>query len=86
MTDTQCPCEDCITLAICKGKDVLECPFLYTYIFDSIKYRGISNTKMEYRLKTLKSIFKKEIYKHRFGNLHKPKPEYIIWWTKEVDI
>jgi len=78
---TRCPCENCITLAICKGKDkYIKCPLLYKYIKPDIKQRGIPYAKRSYKIRKLENIFRRKLCIYEITNLYKNNPDLILWW------
>jgi len=79
---TKCPCETCITFAICKGKDEVECPILYKYMRAGIKNNRISHPKKKYRKRKIESIFGRKIDTYRVSNVFKKNPDLILWWRK----
>jgi hypothetical protein len=51
------PCKDCLVLSVCKQKDIIICPYLYTYI--QPKHRHYILSRCQYLL----TFFNREVVK-----------------------
>ena len=78
------PCEQCISLAICKSRASISCELLYPYLYDHILYEKYTEDEYrEYRRKVneIMKFFNKEGYSYFYGLKSK---EIIIQWKTPV--
>ncbi len=71
----------CISFAICKSLEQIECSLLYNWIRVGVYYHGKKNSKVNYRIRKLENLFEKRMAGRTFTNTHKKHPTLKVIWS-----